>query len=93
MEVAEKFKLKKYKIDPPEVYLGVRLEKKSFNGQEIWTISSVDYSKAIINNIDVSLTKEGMQLPEQSETPISLDCKPELDATAALDPYVITVYQ
>ena len=33
LEVAEKFKSKKYKIEPPEVYLGGRLAKKSFNGK------------------------------------------------------------
>ena len=38
LEVTEKFKLKKEKIEQPEVYLGGRLEKNSLNGQEIWTM-------------------------------------------------------
>ena len=33
LEVVEKFKLKKDKIEQPEVYLGGRLAKKSLNGQ------------------------------------------------------------
>ena len=55
--VAEKFKLKKESIDPNEVYLGGMFAKKSLNGQEIWTMSSADYVKAAINNIEVRLTK------------------------------------
>ena len=57
LEVAEKFKLNRDNIDPPKVYLGGGLIKKSFNGQEIWTMSSVDYDKSIIKNIRVRLTK------------------------------------
>ena len=33
LEVAEKFKLKKDKINPPEIYLGGRLVKNSLNGK------------------------------------------------------------
>ena len=50
LEVSEKFKLKKYNIDPPGVYPGWGISKKSFDGQEMWTMSSVDYVKAVINN-------------------------------------------
>ena len=35
LEVAEKFKLNKDKIEPPEIYLGGRLAKKSLNGKDI----------------------------------------------------------
>ena len=53
----ERFKLKKDKIDPPKIYLGGRLAKKSLNGKDIWNMSSVDYAKAIINNIEVRMVK------------------------------------
>ena len=53
LEIAQKFNLKKDKIDPPEVYLGGRLAKKSLNGQYIWTMSSSDYIESITNNIKV----------------------------------------
>ena len=33
LEVTEKFKLRKDKIEPPEIYLGRRLAKKLFNGK------------------------------------------------------------
>ena len=73
LEVAEKLKFNKDKIDPPEVNLGGRLAKKSLNGQDIWTILSVDYFKAKINNIKVMLKKEGMKLLARAEIPMSSD--------------------
>ena len=84
LEVAEKFKLNKDKIEPPEIYLGGRLAKKSLNRKEIWTMSSVNYVKVIINNVKVIMVKEGMRLPRRSETPMSSDYTPELDATTEL---------
>ena len=93
LEVAEKYKLRKDNIEPRKLFLGWSLSKKSLNGQEIWTMSSVDYAKAILKNIEVRLTKEVMKLPAQAETPMSSDYKPKLDATAELEPYGITMYQ
>ena len=37
-EVADKFKLKKDKIEPPEIYPRGRLESKELNGNKVWTI-------------------------------------------------------
>ena len=63
LEVAEKIKLKKDKIEPPKVYIGEKLAKKSLNVQEMWTMAIVDNVKAIINNIEVRFKKEVMKLP------------------------------
>ena len=93
LEVAEKFILKKDKIDPPEIYLGGRLAKKSLNGKYIWTISSVDYVKGIIKNVEVRMVKEGIRLPRRAETPMSSYYTPELDATTELESDGITMYQ
>ena len=93
LEVAEKLKLNMDKIEPPEVYLGGRLVDNSLNGKDVWTIPSMDYIKAIIKNIEVRLTKEGMKLPSRAETPMSSDYKPDLDATSELDTDGITMYQ
>ena len=49
-EVAEKFKLKKDKIEPPEIYPGGQLAGKELNGNQVWTISSVDYVKSVVKN-------------------------------------------
>ena len=93
LEVAETFKLKKGKIEPPEVYLGGRLEKKQLNGKWIWTMSSVDYVKAIIKNVEVRLQEKGRILLSRATTPMSSDYKPELDRTHELDSNGITMYQ
>ena len=57
LEVAEDFKLRKNKIEPPEIYLGGRLAKRSLNGKEIFTLSSVGYVKVIIKNAEVRMVK------------------------------------
>ena len=93
LEVAEKLRLNMDKIEPPEVYLGGRLVNNSLNGKDVWTIPSMYYIKAIIKNIEVRLTKEGMKLPSRAETPMSSDYKPDLDATSELDTDGITMYQ
>ena len=48
--------------------------------------------KAIIINIEVRLKKEGMKLPARAKPLMSLDYKPELDTTAELDSYEITMF-
>ena len=65
LEVAERFKLKKDKF-PLEIYLGERLAKKSMNVKDIWTVSSVDYVKGIINHVEVSIqcTSYSLTVPQ-----------------------------
>ena len=51
-EVAEKFKLKKGKIEPPAIYLGGRLARRELNGNKSCTIISVDYVKSVVKNLE-----------------------------------------
>ena len=44
-EVAEKFKLKKYEIEPPEIYHRRQLSRKELNGNQVWTMSVIKYVK------------------------------------------------
>ena len=92
-EVSEKFKLKKDKIEPPNVYLGGRLANKELNGRMMWTMTSVDYVKAIIKNLEERLNRKGLKLPGRAVTPMSSDYTPELDVTEELDQGGITMYQ
>ena len=57
LEVAEMFKLKKDKSELPDIYLGGRLAKKSLNRKDIWTMSSVNYVKEMIKNVEVRMVK------------------------------------
>ena len=92
-EVAVRFKLKKDKIEPPEVYLGGRLAEKNLNGINIWTMTSLDYVKAIVSNLEDRLLKKRLKLPSKASTPMSSDYAPELDATAELDGDGATMFQ
>ena len=56
-------------------------------------MSSVDYVKGIIKNVEVRMVKEGTRLPRRSETPMSSDYIPKLDANTELESYGITMYQ
>ena len=92
-EIQEKFKFKKNKIAPPEIYLGGRLENKYLNGKLVWTLTSKDYIKAVIDNIEVRLKKTGDKLNSKAITPMIQDYKPELDISKELDKEGITMYQ
>ena len=56
-------------------------------------MSSVDYVKAIIKNVELRLQEKGRILLSHATTPMSSDCKPELDRTHKLDSDDITMYQ
>ena len=56
--VAEKFRLKKDKIEPPEIYPKGRLSRKELNGNQVWSMISVDYVKAVLENLEESLKKK-----------------------------------
>ena len=86
-------KLKKDKIEPSEIYIDGILAKNSLNGKEIWDMSSVDYVKEIIKNVQFRMVKEGMRLPRRFETPMSSDYTPELDASTELESDGTTMYQ
>ena len=63
--------MKKYKIEPPEIYLGGQLLRKELNGNKVWTIISVNYVKSVVSNIEERLKKQGMKLPARATTPMS----------------------
>ena len=56
-------------------------------------MSSGNYVKGIINNIEVRMVKEGIILPRRSEITVYSDYTPELYATTELKSDVITMYK
>ena len=80
-------------MEPPEIYLGGRIAKKSLNGKDILTMSSVNYVKGMIMNAEVRIVIKGMRLSRRSKTSMSSDYTPELYATNELESYSITMYQ
>ena len=57
-QLQKKFKFKKDIIAPPENYLGARVKQKTIDGHSMWTISSVDYVKAAVKNVEEALEKK-----------------------------------
>ena len=92
-EIAEKFKFKKDKIAPPDIYLGGKLEEKQLGDRKVWTLTSKDYLKAAIQNLEERLRKMNMKLSNKAVTPMEKSYKPELDESEELDSNGITMYQ
>ena len=78
------FKLKDDKIEKPENYLGAQLTQKIIHGTECWTISSEQYFKASIANVEAALESSDQRLLSRFPTPIQANYQPELDTTAEL---------
>jgi hypothetical protein len=92
-EIQASLKFKKNKIEEPEFYLGARLEKKKLNGRYVWTMSSTDYIKAAIANVEEQLKKRGKKLVTKAPTPMTTNYYPEMDTSPELEPSGITTYQ
>ena len=91
-EFQRDFKFKNDQIDPPTNYLGARLEKKSINGFDCWTVSSVDYVNAAIKTIEEKLTSN-QRLPSKVVTPMTANYTPEMDGTDELNEDDTTYFQ
>ena len=64
------FTLKEDKIEVPTNYLGAQVSKKIVDGVSCWTMSSEQYIKAAIVNVEIKLDKEGQCLPSRCLTPM-----------------------
>ena len=87
------FKLKDDKIAPPEIYLGVQLEKMTVGTHDGWALSSDKYIKAALDTIEKSLADAGKRLPSKCKTLISSGYRPELDTTPELKAEGLQKYQ
>ena len=82
--IQERFKLKDDKIEPPEVYLGAKLEFKRINEVDCWTISAEDYIQTAVKNVEDHLARQQLRLPTRCSTPISSGYRPEIDVSEEL---------
>jgi hypothetical protein len=93
-EIQRTFKFKNGKIEPPEYYLGAKLQKKDINGLRCWTITSQDYVKAAVKNVEETIKKSGRRLPTSNiDTPMNITFSPEMDITEELNDDDTTYYQ
>ena len=92
-EIQRAFKFKNDLIKPPEFYLGAKLQEKVINERKVWTMTSKDYIKLAIDNLETQLKKRNMKLPSRSTTPMVSEYIPELDISEELCPDDITFFQ
>ena len=78
------FKLKGYKIEPPDMYLGAQLGTMQVEGNNGWFMSSEKYVKSAIQNIEETLQKTRQRLPSKCKTPLAYGYRLELDVTPEL---------
>lgn len=92
-ELQRSVKFKNDKIEPPTNYLGARLAYKQLNEVECWTITSVDYIKAAVANVEESLKSKRYRLPSKATTPMVNSFIPELDGSPELEAADIQFFQ
>ncbi len=67
------------------------LQEKSINGIKCWTITSQDYVKAAVSNVEEALRGSGRRLPSSHvETPMNTTYSPEMNITEELNDKDIT---
>lgn len=93
IEISNNIKFKKNKVAPPEMYLGATIQQRILNGQKCWTMSSITYVKAAIENVAVQLKERKMKFNNKAVTPIHQGYKPELDQSQLLNSADITFFQ
>ena len=88
-------KYKNGKIEPPEMYLGARLKKKTVarTQRECWSISSADYIIATVAAARESIKGTRWKFLGSVNTPMVASYRPEMDETPELDADEITKYQ
>ena len=92
-EISEVLRFKRDKMEPPDIYLGARLEEKELNGRKMWAMSCTDYIKTAVQIAEKGAQKRGLNLPNRVDTPMMSNYYPELDGTPELDSMDITFFQ
>jgi hypothetical protein len=84
------FTLKEGTVKEPDLYLGADVKKWYIEGSDEpgkvrWAMSSTNYTKKAIEEVERELREGGLKLPTKVTTPLSSGYRPEIDATAELD--------
>ena len=83
--IQEKFKLKWYKIENLDMYLGAELSKMAnVDGQECWAMSSDKYCMIAVTNVEYFLYKRALRLPPKCATIIRCDYCTDMYVTGDL---------
>jgi len=95
MKGLEDFYRLKDGYEQPTRYLGAEVLQWRFpdDEQPKWALSSHQYVKEAIKNIEVELAKSDLRLPKKSSTPMALNYRPELDTSPLLTDEAVNYYQ
>ena len=81
-EIGRYFVLKEESIGPPSQYLGGKLCKVELeNGVEAWAFGSVQYVKAVVDNVETYIKSKEEKLVAQALTPLSNGYRPKIDVS------------
>lgn len=95
-EVQGTFKLiKNDKINVPEIYLGAELQRHEINGITCWTVTSQDYLKAAMINVEEAIknTRQRLLRMASIDTPMQNMYSPETRVTHELNVEDLAFYQ
>ena len=88
------FKLKKDKIEEPENYSGADISKMTTaDGRVCWMMSSDQYCKDAVANVEEKLDKANTRFPTKCGAPLTSGYKPGLDTSADLKKDGLQTYQ
>jgi hypothetical protein len=86
----DRFRFRNDKIAEPDTYLGAWIKKQTLNAQSMWTISSDEYVKAALVNMEGTQWRLSKR---KIKTPLSPGYHPETDETDELGANNVTLYQ
>ncbi len=88
--------LKPGSIGPPEMYLGAKLKKKTFDdGTVAWGLSPSEYVQQAVRNVETFLKTNldgRYSLPKRAKNPFPCDYAPDEDVSLLLEPDVAKFY-
>ena len=88
------FKLKGYKAETPDMYLGATIQNsENADGKTCWTMSSEKYVKAAVENVELKLSKSQHMLPSRCDTPMSTSYHPSEDVSKEMNAQGVQTYQ
>ena len=93
-ELDKSFPMKPGSVGPPKLYLGAKVSKIQLpHGVEAYTVSTSQYVREAVNNVERHLTAKGMSLNRRGTAPLSPGYCPEIDSSPELEIQDITYYQ
>jgi len=85
-DIAKYVKFKPGSVQPPEHYLGADTFCHTIcEGKQVWAMSSQEYIRHAIQEVERELAIDNSYLPKKVQTPLSHNYRPELDFSNELD--------